>query len=101
MGRTAQRPIPAGRIEPDEALAFGLIAGDRLGPVPRYLLSNWLAAALLAFTIFFYVVVYPMWAEALDGAEHRHRRGRRRFSADDRLCGGDRRTSAPRVPCSS
>jgi protoheme IX farnesyltransferase len=60
MMRTAQRPVPAGRIEPGEALAFGVtLAGFSV--VVLGLLVTWLAAALLAFTIFFYVVVYTMW----------------------------------------
>jgi protoheme IX farnesyltransferase len=60
MTRTAKRPIPAGKIEPGEALAFGvtLSAGS---VIILGLVSNWLAAGLLAFTIFFYVVVYSMW----------------------------------------
>jgi protoheme IX farnesyltransferase len=60
MGRTAARPIPAGHVQPGEALAFGLVlagfAVTFLG-----LMINWLAAGLLAFTIFFYAVVYTMW----------------------------------------
>lgn len=60
MGRTRQRPIPAGRMQPGEALAFGLTLG--VGAVAALgLIANWLAAGLLAFTIFFYAVVYTMW----------------------------------------
>jgi heme o synthase len=60
MTRTARRPIPAGRIQPGEALAFGLTLG--IGAVTVLgLLVNWLAAGLLAFTIFFYIVIYTMW----------------------------------------
>ncbi len=60
MTRTRKRPIPAGKIQPGEALAFGLTlsAGS---VIVLGLVSNWLAAGLLAFTIFFYVVVYSMW----------------------------------------
>jgi heme o synthase len=60
MTRTRKRPIPAGKIQPGEALAFGLTlsAGS---VIMLGLASNWLAAGLLAFTIFFYVVVYSMW----------------------------------------
>ena len=60
MTRTARRPIPAGRVQPGEALAFGstLAVGSVL---VLGVLVNWFAAALLAFTIFFYVVVYTMW----------------------------------------
>jgi heme o synthase len=60
MKRTLRRPIPAGRILPGEALAFGstLAVGSVL---VLGILVNWLAAALLAFTIFFYVFIYTMW----------------------------------------
>jgi protoheme IX farnesyltransferase len=60
MSRTAGRPIPRGRVRPDDALSFGLIlaAGSVAGLA---LFANIAAAALLAFTIFFYVVVYAMW----------------------------------------
>ena len=60
MTRTAKRPIPAGRIAPREALGFGMMLAVS-SVVVLGLLINWLAAALLAFTIFFYVVVYTMW----------------------------------------
>jgi protoheme IX farnesyltransferase len=60
MRRTCRRPIPAGKVTRQEALAFGLtlaaFAVFTLGVV-----ANWAAAALLAFTIFFYVVIYTMW----------------------------------------
>jgi protoheme IX farnesyltransferase len=60
MTRTRTRPIPAGRITPGEALAFGLTLS--VGSViVLALVSNWLAGALLAFTIAFYVVIYSMW----------------------------------------
>ena len=60
MARTARRPIPAGRVRPDEALTFGatLAVGSVL---VLGVLVDWFAAALLAFTIFFYVFVYTMW----------------------------------------
>ena len=60
MSRTAKRPIPMGRIRPEEALTFGLVL-SALSVLTLGVLVNWLAAALLAFTIFFYVVVYTMW----------------------------------------
>jgi protoheme IX farnesyltransferase len=60
MKRTAGRPIPAGQVRREEALAFGVtLAGFSV--VTLGLLVSWLAAALLGFTIFFYVVVYTMW----------------------------------------
>ena len=59
MTRTRKRPIPAGKIQPGEALAFGMTLS--FGSVIILgLASNWLAAGLLAFTIFFYVVIYSM-----------------------------------------
>jgi protoheme IX farnesyltransferase len=60
MSRTSSRPIPAGRIEPGEALSFGLVL-SAFSVMTLGVLVNWLAAALLAFTIFFYVVIYTMW----------------------------------------
>jgi len=60
MTRTARRPVPMGRVQPGEALAFGLtLAGFSVAILG--LLVNWLAAGLLAFTIFFYVAVYTAW----------------------------------------
>ncbi|WP_244635513.1 heme o synthase [Chthonobacter albigriseus] len=59
MSRTAKRPVPAGRIAAGEALQFGSV----LSVLSVFVLGvavNWVAAALLAFTIFFYVVVYTM-----------------------------------------
>ena len=60
MSRTVNRPIPAGRVTPGESLAFGLVLAvfsvTLLG-----LATNWVAGAFLAFTIFFYSVVYTIW----------------------------------------
>lgn len=60
MTRTAGRPIPAGRIQPEEALAFGITLSG-FSVVVLGLAVNVLAAGLLAFTIAFYAVVYTMW----------------------------------------
>ena len=60
MSRTANRPIPRGRITPGEAMAFGLILAF-FSVLTLGILVNLLAGALLAFTIFFYVVIYTMW----------------------------------------
>ena len=60
MSRTARRPIPAGKVGEGEALAFGLVLS--VGSVLMLgLFAGVLAAALLAFTIFFYAVIYSMW----------------------------------------
>jgi protoheme IX farnesyltransferase len=60
MARTRLRPIPAGLIEPREALFFGVTL-SLLAVLTLAAAANLVAAALLAFTIFFYVVVYSMW----------------------------------------
>ena len=60
MSRTAMRPVPAGRVLPGEALAFGLTLSF-FSVMTLGILVNWVAGALLAFTIFFYAVVYTMW----------------------------------------
>ncbi|WP_095588770.1 heme o synthase [Actibacterium ureilyticum] len=60
MRRTQSRPIPSGRVDRDEALAVGL-ALSGISVVMLGLAANWVAAGLLAFTIFFYAVVYTMW----------------------------------------
>ncbi len=60
MKRTQKRPIPAGKIAPDDALAFGWF----LAAASVMLMSlalNTVAALLLAFAIFFYVAIYTMW----------------------------------------
>jgi protoheme IX farnesyltransferase len=59
MSRTANRPIPRGRVTRPEALAFGLILSF-FSVMTLGILVNWYAGALLAFTIFFYVVIYTM-----------------------------------------
>jgi heme o synthase len=64
MKRTARRPVPAGKVQAGEALAVGLgLSG--ISVVMLWLTTNWVAAALLAFTIFFYAVVYSMWLKRL------------------------------------
>ena len=60
MARTRARPIPKGRIAPRQALVFGLVL-SALSVMTLGVLVNWLSAGLLAFTIFFYAVVYTMW----------------------------------------
>lgn len=60
MRRTSKRPVPSGRVEPGEALAIG-VGLSGISVVMLGLATNLLAAALLAFTIFFYAVIYTMW----------------------------------------
>ncbi len=60
MKRTTKRPIPSGRVSQGEALAIGLgLSGFSV--VFLGLATNWVAAGLLGFTIFFYVVIYTIW----------------------------------------
>ncbi|MGO3934398.1 heme o synthase [Rhodopseudomonas pseudopalustris] len=60
MTRTAARPIPRGRITRPEALTFGITLA-LFSVITLGILVNWIAAGLLAFTIFFYVVIYTIW----------------------------------------
>ena len=60
MARTRGRPIPMGRVDPDEAVSFGIVLA--IGSVMLMGLAvNWLAAGLLATAIAFYVFVYTIW----------------------------------------
>ena len=60
MSRTCKRPIPAGKVKPEEALALGVVV-SALSVMLLSLASNFLAGGLLAFTIFFYAIVYTVW----------------------------------------
>ena len=73
MTRTANRPIPRGRVTREEATAFGLTLAF-FSVMTLGILVNWLAGALLAFTILFYVVVYTM--------------GLKRYTAQNIVIGG-------------
>ena len=61
MTRTANRPIPRGRVTPAGSAGLRRDAGVLLGDDARHPASTGSPAALLAFTIFFYVVIYTMW----------------------------------------
>ncbi len=60
MLRTMGRPVPAGRINSHNALGFGIILGI-FAVMTLGLATNWTAAGMLAFAIFFYAVIYTMW----------------------------------------
>jgi len=60
MARTARRPIPTGRVEPEDALAFGVILAAAAVLVMGVAV-NWVAAGILALATLFYVFVYTMW----------------------------------------
>lgn len=59
MTRTAHRPLPQGTMNPDDALAFGMILGGG-ALLTMYLAAGLLATCMLAFTIFFYVGIYTV-----------------------------------------
>ena len=60
MRRTAKRPIPSGKVQPGEALGLGLTL-SAFSVILLALATNFRAAGLLAFTSFFYAVIYSMW----------------------------------------
>ena len=60
MRRTRGRPVPAGRVQGADALALGVVL-SLFSVMLMGMALNWFAAALLAFTIFFYAVVYTIW----------------------------------------
>ncbi|MDP5307622.1 heme o synthase [Paracoccus spongiarum] len=60
MRRTRSRPVPSGRVTGGEALGLGLVLSG-LSVMMLGLAANWFAAGLLAFTIFFYAVIYTIW----------------------------------------
>ena len=60
MSRTLNRPIPSGKVERGDALVMGIVL-SAFSVVILGLAANWVAAALLAFTIFFYAVIYTVW----------------------------------------
>lgn len=60
MRRTQHRPIPSGRVDPRVALGYGLFLGiGSVWAMAAYV--SYVAAALLIFSIFYYVVIYTMW----------------------------------------
>src|SRR5215212_1630144 len=60
MTRTANRPLPAGRVAPDDALGFGVLLSI-FSVLLMALASNFVAATLLSAAILFYVFVYTIW----------------------------------------
>ena len=60
MKRTQNRPLPMGRMDPDEALTYGIVLSV-LSTLTMGIALNWTAAGLLAFANIFYVVIYTIW----------------------------------------
>ena len=89
MRRTAKRPLPAGRMDRQSALHFGVGLGG-FSVLLMGLATNWLAAVAARRVDPLLRARLHRLAEAADRAEHRHRRRRRRLPAADRLGRGDR-----------
>ena len=60
MARTSTRPLPSGRVNRDDALTLGILLSI-ISVTVMAVATNWYAAALLAFSIFFYGVIYTIW----------------------------------------
>ena len=60
MERTKKRPIPVGKIDAENALGFGIMLSI-ISVLMLGLSLNYLAACLLAFSIFFYIFIYTIW----------------------------------------
>ena len=64
MARTDKRPIPSGKVKPEDALYFGLFLSV-LSVMMLGLIANFLAAFILGFTIWFYIFIYSIWLKRL------------------------------------
>ncbi len=60
MNRTKDRPLPQNKIDPNEALAFGIVLSV-FSVMVMGLALNWMAAGILAFASLFYVFIYTIW----------------------------------------
>ena len=90
MARTVSRPVPAGRVAPHDALALGLFL-SALSVMLMGLSTNWVAAGILAFAIFFYAVVYTIWLKRHTPQKYCDWRSSGCISTDDWLGGSNRR----------
>jgi heme o synthase len=64
MNRTKNRPLPMGRINPDEALTYGIVL-SLFAVITMGVAVNWIAAFLLAIANLFYVFIYTIWLKRL------------------------------------
>lgn len=64
MNRTKNRPLPLGRIMPDDALGFSIIMSI-IAVMLMGMVTNWMAAGILAFAGFFYVIIYTVWLKRI------------------------------------
>ena len=67
MKRTSTRPIPSGRITPNQVLVYGLIVSI-VSVVYGALALNYVAAFFIALGIFFYVIIYTAWLKRLNSS---------------------------------
>ena len=67
MKRTVTRPIPSGRIKPNQVLAYGLIISV-ISVVYGALTLNYISAFFIALGIFFYVIIYTVWLQRLNSS---------------------------------
>ncbi|PZP56108.1 MAG: protoheme IX farnesyltransferase [Micavibrio aeruginosavorus] len=64
MNRTKNRPLPLGKIMPDDALGFSIIM-TIIAVMLMGMTTNWMAAGILAFASFFYVIIYTVWLKRI------------------------------------
>ena len=67
MQRTSTRPIPSGRIKPNQVLAYGLVVSI-ISVVYGALALNYVSAFFIALGIFFYVIIYTAWLKRLNSS---------------------------------
>ena len=67
MKRTSTRPIPSGRIRPNQVLIYGLIVSV-VSVVYGALALNYVSAFFIALGIFFYVIIYTVWLKRLNSS---------------------------------
>src|SRR5260370_2979077 len=89
MARTANRPLPAGRVAPDDALGLGVLLSI-FSVLLMALATNFVAAALLVAAILFYVFVYTVWLK---------RRTPQNIVIGGAACGLPPVTRRPAAPC--
>ena len=67
MQRTSTRPIPSGRIKPNQVLAYGLVVSI-ISVIYGALALNYVSAFFIALGIFFYVIIYTAWLKRLNSS---------------------------------
>jgi len=67
MKRTSTRPIPSGRIKPNQVLIYGLVV-SAVSVIYGVLALNYVSAFFIALGIFFYVIIYTAWLKRLNSS---------------------------------